>query len=70
MAKKKTKKAASPGMIHVNEFSGTIDLNPPHAEEMSIDAKYDSKHKMFTGTWDEDQYGTHCTGTWQTPARK
>jgi hypothetical protein len=56
--------------ISDNTFSGTIDLNPPHVEELSIEAKYDARHKLFSGTWDEDQYGTHCSGTWQTPARK
>jgi hypothetical protein len=53
-----------------SQFSGSIDLNPDHVEYVNMDAKYDAKDKKFTGNWEEDAYGTHCSGTWQTVARK
>jgi hypothetical protein len=53
-----------------SQFSAAIDLNPGHIEDLSIDAKFDPKTKKFSGTWEDDEYGTHCSGTWETPARK
>jgi hypothetical protein len=46
-------------------FSARIDLNPPHIEELTLDGAYDEKSKTFSGAWDQDMYGTHCTGTWK-----
>jgi hypothetical protein len=48
-----------------DSFSITIDLNPPHIEELSFDGKYDAGSNSWSGTWEGDEYGTHCGGDWK-----
>jgi hypothetical protein len=50
--------------IDGDQFSMTIDRNPPHIEELSFDAAYDASTQTWSGTWDGDEYGTHCEGQW------
>ena len=52
--------------IENNAFSVNIDLNPPHIEELAFNGAYDEATRTWSGTWEGDEYGTHCTGTWQT----
>lgn len=56
--------------ISDGEFSAEIDLNPPHVEYLTIDGTYDETAKTFSGTWDQDMYGTHCSGTWKSTDHK
>ncbi len=51
--------------IERHQFSITIDLNPPHIEELSFDGTYDEASQTWSGTWDGDEYGQHCGGDWQ-----
>ncbi len=48
-----------------DQFSMTIDLNPPHVEELTFDGAYDASTQTWLGKWDGDEYGTHCGGKWQ-----
>jgi len=50
--------------IDGKEFSATIDLNPPHIEELTFEGTYDAASQTWSGTWDGDEYGTHCNGDW------
>jgi hypothetical protein len=52
------------------QFSDSIDLNPGHIEDLAISGSYAAASKKFSGTWDDDEYGTHCKGTWESAARK
>ena len=56
--------------IDAGAFGDTIDLNPGHIEDLAISGSYDAAAKKFSGTWEDDEYGTHCSGTWETPSRK
>lgn len=50
--------------IDGNQFSATIDLNPPHVEELTFEGSFDQANQTWSGTWDGDEYGTHCSGDW------
>jgi hypothetical protein len=52
------------------QFSIRVDLDPPHILDVYLDGKYDAKTKTFSGTWEEDAYGTHCTGEWKSAPHK
>ena len=56
--------------ISAGEFSNTINLDPGRIEDLSLDGSYSHSDRRFSGTWEEDAYGTHCSGRWETPARK
>lgn len=51
-------------------FTGHVSLKPGHVLDLYLDGSYDKAHKTFTGTWEEDAYGTHCTGKWVTTPHK
>lgn len=53
-----------------HQFSVTINLSVRHIEDLSILGIYDPINKKFSGNWEEDMRGTHCSGTWETIARK
>ena len=41
--------------ISGNEFSATIDLNPPHIEELTFNGTYDEATQTWSGTWEGDE---------------
>ncbi len=51
-------------------FSGYVNLKSGHILDLYLDGVYDKTHKTFTGTGEEDAYGTHCTGKWTTTPHK
>jgi hypothetical protein len=50
---------------HANLGSSSTDLN-----DLYVDGAYDKAANKFSGTWEQDAYGTTCKGTWETAARK
>jgi hypothetical protein len=51
-------------------FSGYVNLKTGHILDLYVVGVYDKAHKTFSGTWEEDAYGTHCTGKWSAAPRK
>ena len=54
-------------IISGGEFSADVDLG--ESDEtlyMTFAGSYDASSKTFSGSWDEDANGTHCTGDWTT----
>ncbi len=57
--------------IDGREFVGRVDLG--ESDEilyLAFDGSYDAVRKTFSGTWEFDAHGTHCTGKWTTFAHK
>ena len=53
--------------IDGGEFSGDVDLGgSDEILYVTFDGTYDASSKTFSGTWDEDASGTHCSGDWET----
>lgn len=47
------------------KFSGSIDLGDSNEIlYINFDGTYHSASKTFTGSWDFDAHGSHCTGDW------
>ena len=47
-------------------FSGDVSLESGEEFDISFDGAYDESSKTFSGTWEEDAYGTLCDGDWVT----
>ena len=53
------------------EFAGRVNLgDADEILDMTFDGTYDPASKTFSGSWEEDAHGTHCTGDWQTLPHK
>ncbi len=53
--------------IGSNGFSGDVDLGDSNEILfVSFDGTYNPSTRTFSGTWDEDAQGTHCSGDWRT----
>ncbi len=52
--------------IDGDQFSMTIDLasDPTDIETLTFDGAYDQSTQTWSGTWDGDEYGSHCGGDW------
>ncbi len=53
--------------IEGGEFSSQVDLG--ESDEIlyiTFDGSYDAAGKTFSGSWDEDAHGAHCSGNWAT----
>ena len=48
-------------------FSGDVSLESGEQFDISFDGAYDESNRTFSGTWEEDAYGTLCSGDWVTP---
>jgi len=61
-----------PADVTDDSFQMAVNLGDAgeHFNELYVLGVYDKVHNKFTGKWEQDAYGTKCTGTWQTAARK
>jgi hypothetical protein len=50
------------------QLSLTIDLNPDDIEILDFEGQYSRTKAQFSGTWQEDWAGSHCSGKWVTSA--
>ncbi len=50
------------------EFSATTSFDPESKQTMVFGGTYDASSQKFSGVWDEDSYGTKCSGTWEASA--
>jgi len=62
-----------PASVENGSFGMSVTLDPEdpghHNEELYVSGTYDDANKKFSGKWEENAYGTICTGTWETASR-
>ncbi len=60
-----------PWAISDGQFSAHANLGDSSTDpnDLFVDGEYDKAANKFSGTWEQDAYGTTCTGTWETAAR-
>ncbi len=59
-----------PFPLDQGQFSIQVDLESDEILYMNFDGTYNAKQKVFSGSWEEDAHGDHCSGTWEsTPHR-
>lgn len=59
-----------PFSMEQGKFSIDVSLETNEPLDVYVDGTYDAKKKVFSGTWEEDAYGTKCTGTWVSSPHK
>lgn len=64
--------ADPPWSISDGQFSAHANLGDSSTDpnDLYVDGSYDKAANKFSGTWEQDAYGTTCTGKWETAARK
>jgi hypothetical protein len=51
------------------QFGGMVTLNGSF-HTMTVVGAYEESRGQFTGEWEQDAHGSHCSGTWETIPRK
>jgi len=51
------------------QFAGYVNLNGSF-HTMTITGAYDAASDQFTGTWEQDAHGSHCSDIWSAIPRK
>jgi hypothetical protein len=64
-------KSEPPPSVTGGSFGMSINLGDAgeHNDELYVTGMYDEANKKFSGEWEQDAYGTTCTGAWETAAR-
>ncbi|MFN8413043.1 MAG: hypothetical protein U0Z26_11700 [Anaerolineales bacterium] len=60
-----------PPTLENGSFGIVVNLGDAghHNNELTVIGTYDEANDKFSGEWQQDAYGTTCTGTWETASR-